>query len=246
VRETSPDAVPLLKQFTVASYNVHRCIGMDRRHDPDRVAVVVQELAADVIALQEVEALPRTEAGLDQIEYLAKATRFHAVPGPTLIDHRGEYGNAVLTRYPVLAVRRHDLSVSGREPRGAIDVDLDLEGSPVRVIATHLGLRPFERRSQVVQLLRLLVGDRDRPLILLGDFNEWRRRGPLLRAIEAHLGKPVAVRTFPASRPLFALDRVWVQPREALAWVRVHVSPLARVASDHLPVRAAIELRARA
>jgi len=239
VREITP--------LTVASYNIHRCYGRDGRHDPDRIAAVILELDADVVALQEVESMPREEAGaeqagLDQFEYLAAATGFGVIPGPTLLNHRAQYGNVLLTRHPVIAVRRIDLSVPGREPRGALDADLDVAGHGVRVIATHFGLRAAERRRQVARLLEALARDRDRTTVLLGDFNEWQPYGRVLRAIEAHLGRGSAVRTFPAGRPMFALDRIWVQPRAALATVRVHLSPRSRMASDHLPICASLTL----
>ncbi len=235
------------RRFLVASYNIHRCYGRDGRHDPDRIARVIRELGADVVALQEVESMPSDEAGaeqagLDQFEYLAASTGFGVVPGPTLLSHRAQYGNVLLTRHPVTAVRKIDLSVAGREPRGAIDADLDVAGRSVRVIATHFGLRARERRRQVSRLSEALAADRDRLVILLGDFNEWRRRSPVLRAIHAHLGRDVAVRTFPAWRPIFALDRIWVQPRAVLDRVQAHASAAARVASDHLPVYASLVL----
>ena len=249
VREGARDDVEASRgvRLTIASYNIHRCYGRDGRHDPARIAAVIEELGADVIALQEVESMPREEAGddqegLDQFEYLAAATGFGVVAAPTLLRHRAQYGNVLLTRHPVLDVRRIDLSVPGREPRSAIDADLDVGGRVVRVIATHFGLRAAERRQQVARLLEALARDRDRVLILLGDFNEWLPFGPVLRAIEAHLGAGSAVRTFPARRPLFALDRIWVQPRAALATVRVHLSPRSRMASDHLPICAAVTL----
>ena len=240
----APDAP---RGLTVASYNIHRCYGRDGRHDPDRIAAVIRELDADVVALQEVESMPRSEAGaeqagLDQFEYLAVATGFGVVAAPTLMNHRAQYGNVLLTRHPVVDVRRVDLSVPGREPRGAIDVDVAVGTRRVRVIATHFGLRVRERRDQVRRLLAAVGDDRDAALVVLGDFNEWIPGVGVLQALHARLGHGTAIRTFPARRPLLALDRIWVQPAAALLDVHVHASDRARAASDHLPICARLAL----
>ena len=166
--------------LVVATYNVHTCVGVDHRYDPARVAQVLRELRADIIGLQEVDAGHRHGRHLDQWLYFAEATGLEAVRGASLIDHRGRFGNAILTRFPVLGVRQIDLSVPGREPRGAIDVDLAVEGRVLRVVATHLGLNAAERRIQARRLIERLAaaaGRRD-GLIIMGDLNEWRgRRG---------------------------------------------------------------------
>ena len=124
-----------------------------RRRDPERVAAVLREIDADVIGLQEVDARPGATSDSMQMQYLASALGLHAVAGPTIVRHDGHYGNALLTRRPVLDVRRVDLTVYRREPRAAIDADLDIDGAVVRVIVTHLGLLPGERRIQVRRLL---------------------------------------------------------------------------------------------
>ncbi|MGH7898284.1 MAG: endonuclease/exonuclease/phosphatase family protein, partial [Candidatus Binatia bacterium] len=146
------------------------------------------------------------------------------------------FGNALLTRWPVRSIRQLDLSVPRREPRGAIDAELDWNDVPLRVVITHLGLRSAERRSQVMLLLGELHLDRERLTLLLGDFNEWLPGGRPLRALQARFGRDPSPPTFPSGRPLLALDRIWVQPRHSLGGVRVHASPLARAASDHLPI----------
>jgi endonuclease/exonuclease/phosphatase family metal-dependent hydrolase len=219
----------------VASYNVHRCIGRDARCDPDRVADVIREMEADVIGLQEVG------GDTDQVAYLAERAGYHAVAGPTLLREDGHFGNALLTRLPPRAVRLVDLSIAGREPRGAIDADLDVPSGACRVIVTHLGLRGYERRRQVEMLLTNVVEEATPDLVvLLGDLNEWLGPARVLRRLRASFAC-AAVASFPALRPVLALDRVLVRPASAFVALRAHDTPLARWASDHLPVWA--ELR---
>jgi endonuclease/exonuclease/phosphatase family metal-dependent hydrolase len=229
-----------MKTLTVASYNVHRCIGRDRRHDPGRVAKVLEELQADVIALQEVDFRYHVRRGVDQLRFLAEATGLESVWGPVLYGSRGQYGNGLLVRPQVLAVRGIDLSVPRHQRRGALDVDLAVEGGRLRVIAAHLGLGLNERQIQVRRLLQVLADHGDGPLLLLGDFNEWRPPSRPLRRLHRHFGRTPGLRSFPSNFPLLALDRIWMQPRSALLALEVHSSRWARVASDHLPVRAVI------
>lgn len=226
--------------LTVASYNVHRCIGRDGRHDPGRVAKVIEELQADVVALQEVDFRYHVRRGVDQLRFLAEATGLQSVWGPVLYGTRGQYGNGLLTRHEVLAVRGIDLSVARHQRRGALDVDLAVHGTRVRIIAAHLGLGLNERQIQVRRLLQALDSHGGGPLILLGDFNEWRPPSRPLRRLHRHFGRTPGVRSFPSNFPLFALDRIWVQPRSALVALEVHTSRWARRASDHLPVRGVI------
>ena len=226
--------------LTVASYNVHRCIGRDGHHDPGRVAKVIEELQADVVAMQEVDFRYYVRRGVDQLRFLAEAAGLQSVWGPVLYATRGQYGNGILTRHEVLEVRGIDLSVPSRQRRGALDVDLAVHGKPVRVIAAHLGLGLRERQIQVQRLLDIVAQHRGSPLILLGDFNEWRPPSSPLRGLHRHFGRTPGVRSFPSNFPLFALDRIWVQPRSALTAIEVHTSHWARRASDHLPVRGLI------
>ncbi len=229
-------------RLRVVSYNIHQCVGTDRRRDPERVAAVLREIDADVIGLQEVDARPGAATDSMQMQYLAGALGLHAVAGPTIVRHDGHYGNALLSRRPVLDVRRVDLTVYRREPRAAIDADLDVGGAVVRVIVTHLGLLPGERRVQVRRLLDVLGAHDSNATVLCGDINEWFAVGRPLRWLNARLGRAAAVRTFPTFCPVFALDRLWVNPRAAAADVRAHVTPTSRVASDHLPLVADIRL----
>jgi endonuclease/exonuclease/phosphatase family metal-dependent hydrolase len=228
-----------MPSLRIASYNVHRAIGADRRTDPARILAVLREIDADVLALQEVEA---HDDGADMLAWLARETGYHAIAGTTLQRHDGHYGNGLLTRCPVQDKRLCDLSWRGREPRGAIAADLDCGGHRLRVVATHLGLRPAERREQVTQLLHLF---KERPhdrSVLLGDLNEWFLWGRPLRRLHRHFEQTPSVATFPARMPVLALDRIWTHPRTMLRRVAAHKSTLARAASDHLPLVATLEV----
>jgi endonuclease/exonuclease/phosphatase family metal-dependent hydrolase len=227
-------------RVVVASYNIHRCVGTDGCRDPRRIADVLQELKADVVALQEVDSWPGDDGESVQMEFLAYTAGLHAISGPTVERRDGHYGNALLTRLPVLDVRKLDLTVFRREPRGALDVELDAGGKKLRVIATHLGLMPSERRYQVQKILELVDEGDQQLTVLLGDINEWLILGRPLRWLHARFGRGVSGRSYPAYFPLLSLDRVWVKPTRALVGFRVHTTPLSRRASDHLPVVAEI------
>jgi endonuclease/exonuclease/phosphatase family metal-dependent hydrolase len=235
---------PPARTLKVASYNIHSCVGSDGRCDPARIAAVLREIDPDIVGLQEVEGRrgPQTESM--QMAYLADALGLHAVSGPTMMRDDGHYGNALLTRCPVLDVRHLDLTVYRREPRAAIDAELDAGGVPVRVIATHFGLLPGERRVQARRILTQLGnGDsRAATTVLCGDINEWFAIGRPLRWLHARLGRTASIPTFPSLFPVFALDRLWVQPRTLVREVKAHASAAARIASDHLPIVARIAL----
>ena len=154
--------------FTVASFNIHYAIGGDRRFDPMRIARTVTAFDADVVALQEVGWHYRGRAGLDQFDFLREQTGYEAHAGLTRSHARAHFGNALLTRVVVRAVRRFDLSVRLRAPRGAIDADLEIAGRAVRVINVHLGLDPWERRIQADRLLDAIRARPAGPLVLLG------------------------------------------------------------------------------
>lgn len=173
-----------------------------------------------------------------QMTELAEAGDYLAIPGPTIIRSERHYGNALLTRLSVEGVDRLDLSLPGREPRGAILARLRTRaGARLHCVATHLGLAGAERRAQLRMLLPSLV-PADGPLLVLGDFNTWSRYGAAERTLSRLLGPTPRPRSFPATLPLLALDRIWVHPPGLLIALRVERSRAARRASDHLPILA--------
>jgi len=225
----------------VASYNIHRCIGTDGKYNPDRIAAVIRHLNPDLIGLQEVDDRVPAGGGMFQLKYLASRLNYRAIAGPCITGHNGHYGNALLTRLPIIDHRLIDLSVKGREPRGALDLDLVMGEHLLRVIVTHLGCRAFERRKQIVKLLGLIARGEKRPTVIMGDFNEWSRHGRGIRRINFHFGLTSDRPTFPSILPIFPLDRIWALGASKRPDFHIEKSPLTRAASDHLPVSAVIK-----
>jgi endonuclease/exonuclease/phosphatase family metal-dependent hydrolase len=243
-RASATATAPHAALVRVVTYNIHRAIGVDLRRDPARIAAVIAELHADVIGLQEVDWHDDPDAGEPQFEYLAHLSGYRAVVGPNLRDHRGHYGNVLLTRLPIIATRLVDLSHSAREPRNAIDVTLELGTASLRVIVTHLGLALHERRVQAAQLRDLLLEQQDRPTMVLGDLNDWLPGSPTLRCVSGLCPPMARPPSYPSPCPVLALDRVLAYGFDVAPRVTTHRSRLARWASDHLPVVADVEVAA--
>lgn len=207
---------------------------------PDRIADLLASLDPDFIGLQELQ--DRQFAGSTVSHYLASRLAMHAYRGPALMRGRDSYGNLLLSRSPARRFEVHDLSIERREPRGAIEADFDIGGRSLRMFVTHLGLAAAERREQVRLLLPRLERDDADIRVLAGDINEWRAGSRTLRALSRVFGTMRAPRTYPVRAPVLALDRIYIAPTSSVAELRAVASGLARVASDHLPLRAAVRL----
>jgi endonuclease/exonuclease/phosphatase family metal-dependent hydrolase len=234
------------RRLRLATWNVHSCVGRDGRHDPARTSAVLVELAADVVALQEfrypadIALETRTPVVLTELE------SYQSALGPTWKRAAHSFGNVLLTRHPIRALRRLDLSHRRHEPRGALLATLDIDGLPLHVLATHLGLRLGERRVQVQRILQTIDELGSDFLVILGDFNDWLPGRSLVHVLDRRLGRAPSPRSFPVGFPLLALDRIWVHPAGALRGLAPHATPASRVASDHLPIVAEVELPAQA
>jgi endonuclease/exonuclease/phosphatase family metal-dependent hydrolase len=225
----------------VATYNVHSCIGTDGRHDPERVATVITELNADIVALQEFTYPASVALETRSPVTLTMLDSYTCALGPTRQNVTQCFGNALFTRHPIVEVHRIDLSMEKREPRGALAATVDVGGALVHVLAAHLGLRVRERRFQVTQILNYLDSVKNALFVVLGDFNDWLPGRSVAHVLDHRLGRQARPASFPVAFPLMALDRIWVHPTCALRRIFTHSTPTARLASDHFPVVADIE-----
>ncbi len=238
----------------IATYNVHKCRGMDRRVSVARIAAVIAELDADIVAVQELlRAGEKPTALVDQVAFLAGALGYRFAFGENR-KHRGRaYGNATFSRLPITFHENYDITWwPRRERRGCLRTDIRTPaGRTFHIYNVHLGTSPFERPHQARRLLseevlnnRLLRG----PRLVVGDFNEWTR-GVATRLLGANF-KSVDMRllgrrrTYPGLFPVFHLDHFYYDHALRLRAFRLHRSRLALIASDHLPLVAEFELAA--
>lgn len=232
--------------ISVGSYNIHKAVGTDMRRDPARVVRVIAELGADIVALQEVDRRFGDRRGVLDPAYLQSVTGLTPVTLTDRLGHaaHGWHGNLLLLRGAQVD-RVEAVTLPGLEPRGAIVADIRLHGQPLRVIAAHLGLLRRSRRVQA-RLLSRHVGAQDGcPTLVMGDFNEWRLGAdcglmPLRRELRAVKRSALTRPSFPARLPVLPLDRIMASSQLELHDLRAHDSPLARRASDHLPLRAGL------
>jgi endonuclease/exonuclease/phosphatase family metal-dependent hydrolase len=224
----------------VATYNVHGHKGTDGKVVADRTFDVVRHLHADCVALQEfVNApAPTGEVLLDQ---WARSLGMHGAYAAAFERGGEEFGNALLTRWPILEQHAHDMSLPGYRRRVVLEVLVSVYGVKLQLMSLHLGVSPRERALQAQQLFEVCSARRADIHLLLGDFNEWSRFSAVSRRLRAHFDVTRQVPTFPSRAPVVGLDRVWMHPRGGIREARVDASPAARLASDHLPLVATID-----
>jgi endonuclease/exonuclease/phosphatase family metal-dependent hydrolase len=238
--------VPFDSTLRIVTYNIHRCRGMDRRTRPERVAEVLRDVNADVIALQEV--VGAGPHGGSQIEEIGAALGMGWVMAPTRHLRSHLFGNVVLSRHPIRHHAQHDLSYKTCEQRCLQRVDVDVNGRTLHVYNVHLGTAILERRYQA-QRLASLVADRHvgGPKILMGDFNEWMRGltttllSSRLKAVD--LGRYMTRRrTYPGLFPLLHLDHIYYDGPLEIVHIELPRTRRSLVASDHLPLVADIRI----
>lgn len=231
----------------VATYNIHRCRGMDRLTRPDRVTAVIREVGADVVALQEVVgAGPR---GVSHIEEIGAALGMGWVMAPTRHYRGALFGNVVLTRLPVRQHVQHDLSWKTCEPRGAQRVDIAVDDHQVlHLYNVHFGTSLGERRVQADKVATLVDDARTHgPSVVLGDFNEWAR-GLATDILSARLESVDLTRhlrrrrTYPGFFPVLHLDHIYFRGGVEVLHVELVRTRQSLIASDHLPLVADLRL----
>jgi endonuclease/exonuclease/phosphatase family metal-dependent hydrolase len=244
--------------ITVASYNMRKAIGTDRRRDPSRVLDVLQEIDADVVALQEADkrmggrgsAVPHElidEHGLySPVPFKVRHRRtLERLPGGKAaerlmgLDTRniGWHGNAMLVKRHIGVIDVALIELPTLEPRGAILAELLVNDRPIRVVGMHLDLSGLWRRRQ----MRAIIDHIDRrpqrmPTVLMGDTNEWRVEAGCLKELNGSYRIAPTGPSFHSRRPIAALDRIIVDHAVGIEAAGVHASPSARKASDHLPI----------
>jgi endonuclease/exonuclease/phosphatase family metal-dependent hydrolase len=231
----------------IATYNIHRSRGMDRRVVPSRIAEVLRDIDADAIALQEV--VGAGPSGSGQAEEIGAALGMGWVMAPVRHLRRHLFGNVVMSRFPILHQAQYDLSWRTCEPRGCQRADLDLgDGRILHVFNVHLGTAVLERRYQAPRLAAFVHDHRIiGPKIILGDFNEWMRGlatqtlSSLFQSIDIqpHLRRK---RTYPGFFPLLHLDHIYYEGQVEVRSVELPRTRRALVASDHLPLVANLRI----
>ncbi len=226
-----------MTRLRAATYNVHKCRGMDFRTSVPRVSRVMKEVAADLIAVQEVFA--------EQVACLERGLEMRSVFGEVRKLNGQGYGNAVFSRLPIVEWEQYDLTVGGREPRQCLRVSVDQPG-PLHFFAVHLGTSFFERRQQAERLLSPEMLEKPEfkgARVVAGDFNEWTRgmatqmMSHYLQSadVATHLNRS---RTYPGLLPVLHLDHIYYDRQFHLREMHLHRTPAALSASDHLPLTA--------
>ena len=222
----------------VLTWNIHGSFGRNPRFDLTRVVELIDRWDPQIVALQEVDSRRDREAGINPFEFLQRELGEHGIGAKSITTDDGDYGQMLISRWPMTDTVVHDLSYPEREPRRAIASRIETPHGPLRIVATHLGLSVHERRAQTEKLIAI-AGD-EPVTIMMGDFNDWFWVGSVRKALSRELPGRTHFRTFPSICPLLRLDRIYCRPRGA--FVDCYTDLSARAVSDHLPVIADISL----
>lgn len=242
------DSIPGLIDVRVATYNIHRSRGLDRRTRPTRIANVLASVAPDVVAMQEVVGPGPT--GVDHLAEIGASLGMGTVMAPTRLFRNHQFGNAMLSRFPVVEHAELDLSWKTSEPRCSQRVTIDIgDGRLLHVYNVHLGTALFERRHQAPRLAAWVDDRRTHgPKIILGDFNEWGRGlvadvlAQRLQSLDLfkHLKRH---RTYPGVFPFLHLDHVYFSGNIEIRKITLPRTRASLMASDHLPLVADIRVK---
>ena len=221
----------------VASYNMRKAIGTDRRRRPERTLEVLNELDAHVIALQEADRRFGSRLSALPAHLIDEHSDYKPVPFAARAGSLGWHGNAILVKKSVEIVGCELLHLPSLEPRGAVLAEVKVEGVPMRVVGMHLDLSGLWRRRQAHAILAHLASRNANPrTVLMGDLNEWSASRGCLMDFGHHLRFAECGRSFHSRRPVAQLDRIMVSDGLEVLEAGAHFSAAARKASDHLPV----------
>jgi len=227
----------------VASYNIHKAVGTDRRRNPGRIIDVLNEMDADIIALQEADRRFGTRAAAIPEKLLEMHSDYRAIPLDVQIDSMGWHGNALLARKSASVLENDIMHIPCLEPRGAIMAHFEIGGKQLAVFGMHLDLSGLWRRRQAAAIVKLAQQkEQDVPVVLMGDLNEWSAAGGCLKDFCRAFEMIDCGRSFHSRSPIATLDRIMHSAGIQSFAAGVHDSPAARKASDHLPVWANIAI----
>ncbi|MBD59678.1 MAG: endonuclease [Citromicrobium sp.] len=228
-------------QVKVASYNIRKAVGTDRVRHPIRILNVLEEVGADIVVLQEADRRFGSRETVLPPSVIEAHSDYKPVPLDVPVDSMGWHGNAILVHKDI-AIEQHDTHhIPYLEPRGLVTATLGIGGRSLAVFGMHLDLSGLRRTRQASEIAELALEHSDHPTVLTGDLNEWRSNGGCLRVFDRHFSVLDCGRSFHALRPMARLDRIMHCDKvQAIDW-GVHQSPLARKASDHLPVWATLK-----
>ena len=225
-----------MKKIRVASYNIRKAIGTDRRRMPERVLEVLGQVDADIIALQEADRRFGVRSAAIPPALMERLSDYKPVPLDVQHDSMGWHGNAILVRKGA-DIGAHDvLHLPYLEPRGATMAEVTLNGVGVRVFGMHLDLSGLWRRRQAAAVIHAAQQGAAMPTVLMGDLNEWSANRGCLADFARHYSFAGCGRSFHAQRPVARLDRIMHCSQLTLTDCGVHESAAARRASDHLPI----------
>ena len=226
----------------VASYNIHKGIGLDRRRDPRRILDVLREIDADIVALQEADRRFGAKLCVIDHQLLADHSPWKAVAVGDRPASMGWHGNALLVRKNAKVLGSSIIHLPALEPRGAVVADVDNGGALVRVVGMHHDQTDQHRRRQAHSIIAHVHADQARhPTVMIGDLNEWSAHAGCLRDFAHHFRFAATGPSFHVRRPVAALDRIMYTPNLRVVACGVHASPLSRRASDRLPIWAELE-----
>lgn len=229
----------------VASYNIRKAICPDRRRRPERILEVLNEIDADVVALQEADRRFGSRATALPLHLISEHSPYKPVPLDVRTGSIGWHGNAILVRKEAEILRHMTLTLPALEPRGAVLADMAIGGSALRVVGMHLDLSGLWRRRQAHAILTQIEAQAERlPTVMMGDLNEWRAAGGCLHDFAQHFHFAPTSPTFHSRQPVARLDRIILSHDVMVEETGVHRSARANSASDHLPVWARLRLPA--